>query len=83
MELLQVELLLLLPFPPPQVGTFYDPLIAKIITWGPSREEALAALRTALAQTQVYTQGLPGACLQHMYSRRDQCMLFLISVNTV
>ncbi len=36
-----------------QVGTFYDPMIAKVITWAPDRESALALLRKALAETQV------------------------------
>lgn len=39
------------------VGTHYDPMIAKIIVRGDSRTEALQALRSALAQTQV--AGLP------------------------
>ncbi|GGK49831.1 acetyl-CoA carboxylase biotin carboxylase subunit [Salinarimonas ramus] len=36
-----------------QVTPFYDPMIAKIITRGESREEALAALSRALGQTVV------------------------------
>lgn len=36
-----------------EVGTFYDPMIAKVVTHGPGRAEALAALDSALAQTQV------------------------------
>lgn len=36
-----------------QVGINYDPMIAKIITWGPDRVSALTALRAALANTQV------------------------------
>jgi hypothetical protein len=35
------------------VGTNYDPMIAKIVTHGADREEALAMLRKALAETQV------------------------------
>lgn len=34
------------------VGTHYDPMIAKIISHGPDRAAALAALRHALAETQ-------------------------------
>ncbi|PNW82205.1 hypothetical protein CHLRE_06g278098v5 [Chlamydomonas reinhardtii] len=39
------------------VGTFYDPMIAKLVTHGPDRATALAALVEALKQTQV--AGLP------------------------
>ncbi|KAG2445199.1 hypothetical protein HYH02_008667 [Chlamydomonas schloesseri] len=39
------------------VGTFYDPMIAKLVTHGPDRATALAALVQALKQTQV--AGLP------------------------
>ncbi|MEZ5896767.1 MAG: biotin carboxylase N-terminal domain-containing protein [Parvularculaceae bacterium] len=35
------------------ITPFYDPMIAKIITSGPSREEALARLATALRNTRV------------------------------
>ena len=35
------------------VGTFYDPMIAKIICRGPDRASALQGLGKALAQTQV------------------------------
>lgn len=35
------------------VGTFYDPMIAKLVTHGPDRATALAALVEALKQTQV------------------------------
>ena len=37
-----------------EVSSFYDPLLAKIITHGETRELALAALEKALAQTSVY-----------------------------
>uniref|UniRef100_A0A7S0R532 Uncharacterized protein n=1 Tax=Chlamydomonas leiostraca TaxID=1034604 RepID=A0A7S0R532_9CHLO len=40
-----------------EVGINYDPMIAKLITWGPDRDSALAALRAALSATQV--AGLP------------------------
>jgi len=36
-----------------EISPFYDPMIAKIITHGPTRDIALARLRRALAQTQV------------------------------
>ncbi|KAG1663236.1 hypothetical protein FOA52_004437 [Chlamydomonas sp. UWO 241] len=39
------------------VGTFYDPMIAKIIVWGVDRGAALAGMRKALEETQV--AGLP------------------------
>jgi acetyl/propionyl-CoA carboxylase alpha subunit len=44
-----------------EVGVAYDPLIAKLIAHGPTREEALARLRDALAETVVagVTTNLP------------------------
>lgn len=35
------------------ISPFYDPMIAKLIVWGENREQALALMRQALAQTQV------------------------------
>ena len=35
------------------VGTYYDPMIAKVVVWGPDRRTALSGLGAALAQTQV------------------------------
>lgn len=35
------------------VGTFYDPMIAKVIAWGPDRAAALARLEEALAKSEV------------------------------
>ncbi|TDV35844.1 urea carboxylase [Paraburkholderia caballeronis] len=37
-----------------EVSAFYDPLLAKIIATGPTREAALATLRDALDRTQLY-----------------------------
>jgi len=44
-----------------EVGTGYDPMIAKLIAHGPTREEALARLADALAETHVegVTTNLP------------------------
>ena len=44
-----------------EVGTRYDPLIAKLIAHGPTRDEALARLRDALDETEVagVTTNLP------------------------
>jgi acetyl/propionyl-CoA carboxylase alpha subunit len=44
-----------------EVGVAYDPMIAKLITHGPTREEAFARLRDALAETDVagVTTNLP------------------------
>ncbi|WP_326808463.1 MULTISPECIES: biotin carboxylase N-terminal domain-containing protein [unclassified Streptomyces] len=36
-----------------QVGTLYDPMLAKVIVWGPDRPSALRGLRAALARTTV------------------------------
>jgi acetyl/propionyl-CoA carboxylase alpha subunit len=43
------------------IGTRYDPMIAKLIAHGPTREEAIAKLRAALAETEVggVTTNLP------------------------
>ena len=35
------------------ISPFYDPMIAKLIVWGADREQALAAMATALAQYQI------------------------------
>ncbi|MCY7312477.1 MAG: acetyl/propionyl/methylcrotonyl-CoA carboxylase subunit alpha [Pseudoxanthomonas sp.] len=35
------------------VSIFYDPMIAKLIVWGPDRNSALARLRDALAQCEI------------------------------
>ncbi|MCC5854887.1 MAG: acetyl/propionyl/methylcrotonyl-CoA carboxylase subunit alpha [Idiomarina sp.] len=36
-----------------QVSTFYDPMIAKLIVWGETREEALSRLKIALRDTRI------------------------------
>jgi 3-methylcrotonyl-CoA carboxylase alpha subunit len=35
------------------ISPFYDPMIAKLIVWGQDRQQALAAMATALAQYQI------------------------------
>jgi acetyl/propionyl-CoA carboxylase alpha subunit len=44
-----------------EVGTAYDPLLAKLVAHAPTRDEALARLRAALAETEVagLTTNLP------------------------
>ncbi|HEX2434816.1 MAG TPA: biotin carboxylase N-terminal domain-containing protein, partial [Gaiellaceae bacterium] len=44
-----------------EIGVAYDPMIAKLIAHGPTRDEALARLRDALAETEVagLTTNLP------------------------
>ncbi len=39
------------------VPSFYDPLVAKVITWAPNRELALARMERALAETRI--EGIP------------------------
>ncbi|MFF0725840.1 acetyl/propionyl/methylcrotonyl-CoA carboxylase subunit alpha [Streptomyces sp. NPDC004134] len=36
-----------------EVGTAYDPMLAKVVAWGPDRDAALRRLRAALAETMV------------------------------
>ncbi|AUH42886.1 acetyl/propionyl/methylcrotonyl-CoA carboxylase subunit alpha [Streptomyces sp. CMB-StM0423] len=36
-----------------EVGTAYDPMLAKVVAWGPDRDAALRRLRAALAETVV------------------------------
>ncbi|WOB06800.1 urea carboxylase [Piscinibacter gummiphilus] len=37
-----------------EIPPFFDPMIAKLITWAPTRDEARAALDVALGQTRLY-----------------------------
>ncbi len=50
------------------VTRFYDPLLAKVIAWGPTREEAIARMSTAL-QEMVVT-GLPTTIPFHLWALR-------------
>ena len=43
----------LLQYVHPQVGSHYDPMIAKVITQGADRTEALARMTTALGEIEV------------------------------
>jgi len=36
-----------------EISTYYDPMIAKLIVWGPTREQARFRMRQALSQTQI------------------------------
>ena len=36
-----------------EISPWYDPMIAKLVTWGPTREVALGALNSALVDTEV------------------------------
>ena len=36
-----------------EVSSYFDPLLAKAIAWGPTREESIALMRRALAETQI------------------------------
>ena len=36
-----------------EISVYYDPLLAKVISWGETREEALAAMNRALAEFQI------------------------------
>ena len=50
------------------VTRFYDSLLAKVIAWGPTREEALARMRAALTETIV--TGLPTTIPFHLWALR-------------
>ncbi len=51
------------------VPTEYDPLLAKIVAWGPLRDVALARLRRALAETVI--AGIPTALPFHQHVLAD------------
>ena len=36
-----------------EVSSYFDPLLAKVIAWGPTREESIALMRRALAETRI------------------------------
>jgi len=38
---------------PTTVTPYYDPMIAKVVTWGPTRRDAIAAMRHALETTRI------------------------------
>jgi 3-methylcrotonyl-CoA carboxylase alpha subunit len=42
------------------IGVHYDPMVAKVIAWGPTREEAVTRLAAALASTRI--KGLTTNC---------------------
>jgi acetyl-CoA carboxylase biotin carboxylase subunit len=50
------------------VTRFYDPLLAKVIAWGPTREAALARVSAALAEMVV--TGLPTTIPFHLWALR-------------
>jgi acetyl-CoA carboxylase, biotin carboxylase subunit len=50
------------------VTRFYDPLLAKVIAWGPTRAEAIARMSTALAEMVV--TGLPTTIPFHLWALR-------------
>ena len=51
------------------ISTFYDPMIAKLITYGDTREEALDKLERALRSFQVsfYIQAIAVEYLSHLF----------------
>ncbi|MAW80024.1 MAG: 3-methylcrotonyl-CoA carboxylase [Parvularcula sp.] len=53
------------------ITPFYDPMIAKIITHGKTREEALGAMRAALAETRVAGLETNAAFLHAIAAERD------------
>ncbi|MGB3444473.1 MAG: biotin carboxylase N-terminal domain-containing protein [Actinophytocola sp.] len=53
------------------VGSDYDPMLAKVIAWGPDRESALRRLSTALRETAVLGVGTNVAFLRALLSDVD------------
>ncbi|SFV09314.1 acetyl/propionyl/methylcrotonyl-CoA carboxylase subunit alpha [Pseudoduganella namucuonensis] len=49
-----------------EISPFYDPMIAKLIVWGPDRQQALARMRQALAAYQVVGLSTNVAFLQRL-----------------
>ncbi len=54
-----------------QVGTTYDPMLSKVIAWGPDRPTALARLDAALARTAVLGVGTNTAFLRALLAHPD------------
>ncbi len=53
------------------VGTTYDPMLSKVIAWGPDRTTALARLDRALADTVVLGVGTNTAFLRRLLAHED------------
>jgi acetyl-CoA/propionyl-CoA carboxylase, biotin carboxylase, biotin carboxyl carrier protein len=53
------------------VGTTYDPMLAKVIAWGPDRDTALHRLDRALAETVVLGVGTNTAFLRSLLAHPD------------
>ncbi|HEX2072190.1 MAG TPA: biotin/lipoyl-containing protein, partial [Geodermatophilus sp.] len=53
------------------VGTTYDPMLSKVIAWGPDRDAALARLDRALADTVVLGVGTNTGFLRALLARPD------------
>lgn len=53
------------------ISMYYDPMIAKLITYGNSREEALAAMRTALDDYVIEGPGNNRMFLSHLVRNQD------------
>ena len=55
------------------VGTTYDPMLSKVIAWGPDRATALARLDRALADTVVLGVGTNTAFLRRAAAPTPTC----------
>jgi acetyl-CoA/propionyl-CoA carboxylase, biotin carboxylase, biotin carboxyl carrier protein len=53
------------------IGSSYDPMLAKVIAWGPDRESALRRLRGGLARTAVLGVGTNVAFLRALLADED------------